>query len=185
MKLEEQLLELILARRKTKKIGIIAKELETESNFILSKDIEKLRGIWELRWSSSNAPFLNYSPLVDNLQILDPLKSSAMNLLKPRGINAIVGTGIIAKLKPINDIRVGVEFTHAGLIGPQIGFNKVKALAEIKKEQKGWLDITYLSKELRICRGDKGTLFVLKKRSDERLFKRFQGFIDKIATKKE
>ena len=108
-----------------------------------------------------------------------------MNLLKPRGINAIVGTGIIAKLKPINDIRVGVEFTHAGLIGPQIGFNKVKALAEIKKEQKGWLDITYLSKELRICRGDKGTLFVLKKRSDERLFKRFQEFIDKITIKKE
>ena len=133
----------------------------------------------------SNAPFLNYSPLVDNLQILDPLKSSAMNLLKPRGINAIVGTGIIAKLKPINDIRVGVQFTHAGLIGPQIGFNKVKALAEIKKEQKGWLDITYLSEELRICRGDKGTLFVLKKRSDERLFKRFRGFIEKISSKKE
>ena len=102
--------------------------------------IEKLQGIWELRWSSSNAPFLNYSPLVDNLQILDPLKSSAMNLLKPRGINAIVGAGIIAKLKPINDIRVEVQFTHTGLIGPQIGFNKVKALAEIKKEQKGWLD---------------------------------------------
>ena len=108
-----------------------------------------------------------------------------MNLLKPRGINAIVGTGIIAKLKPINDIRVGVQFTHAGLIGPQIGFNKVKALAEIKKEQKGWLDITYLSEELRICIGDKGTLFVLKKRSDERLFKRFQGLIEKISSKKE
>ena len=47
-----------------------------------------------------------------------------------------MGTGIIIKLNPINDIRVGVKFTHAGIIGPQIGFNKVKALAEIKKEQK-------------------------------------------------
>ena len=103
-----------------------------------------------------------------------------MNLLKPRGINAIVGTGIIAKLNPINDIRIGVQFTHAGIIGPKIGFNKVKALAEIKNEQKGWLDFTYLSNELRICRGDKGTLFILKKRSDEELFKRFQRFIDKI-----
>ena len=56
---------------------------------------------------------------------------------------------------------------------------------DIKKDQKAWLDITYLSKELRICRGDKGTLFVLKKRSDERLFKRFQGFIEKISSKKE
>ena len=39
----------------------------------------------------------------------------------------------IAKLKPINDIRVDVQFTHTGLIGSQIGFNKVKALAEKKR----------------------------------------------------
>ena len=185
MEIEQKLIKLLLDKPNSKDILLLATKLEGNSNFILSKDIEKLQGIWELRWSSSNAPFLNYSPLVDNLQILDPLNSSAMNLLKPRGINAIVGTGIIAKLNPINDIRVGVKFTHAGLIGPQIGFNKVKALAEIKKEQKGWLDITYLSEELRICREDKGTLFVLKKRSDERLFKRFQGFIEKISSKKE
>jgi hypothetical protein len=185
METEQKLIKLLFEKPNSKDILLLATKLESNSNFILSKDIKKLQGIWELRWSSSNAPFLNYSPLVDNLQILDPLKSSAMNLLKPRGINAIVGTSIIAKLKPINDIRVGVQFTHAGLIGPQIGFNKVKALAEIKKEQKGWLDITYLSEELRICRGDKGTLFVLKKRSDERLFKRLQGFIEKISSKKE
>ena len=185
MDTESKLLKILFEKPNSKDISSMAIKLESNSNFNLKSDIEKLKCIWELRWSSSNAPFLNYSPLVDNLQILDPLKSSAMNLLKPRGINAIVGTGIIAKLKPINDIRVGVQFTHAGLIGPQIGFNKVKALAEIKKEQKGWLDITYLTKELRICRGDKGTLFVLKKRNDERLFKRFQGFIDKISSKKE
>ena len=185
MKTEQKLIKTLFDKPNSKDILLLATKLESLSNFIISNDIEKLQGIWELRWSSSNAPFLNYSPLVDNLQILDPLKSSAMNLIKPRGINAIVGTGIIAKLKPINDIRVGVQFTHAGLIGPQIGFNKVNALAKIKKEQKGWLDITYLSKELRICRGDKGTLFVLKKRSNERQFKRFQGFIDKISSKKE
>ena len=184
MDTEQKLIKLVFDKPNSKDILLLAKKLESKSNFILSKDIEKLQGIWELRWSSSNAPFLNYSPIVDNLQILDPLKSSAMNLLKPKGINAIVGTGIIANLKPINDIRVGVKFTHAGLIGPQIGFKKVKALAEIKKEQKGWLDITYLSNELRICRGDKGTLFILKKKNNENLFKRFQGFIEKISKKK-
>ena len=185
MEIEQKLIRLLFDKPNSKDILLLVTKLERKSNFIFSKDIEKLQGIWELRWSSSKAPFLNYSPFVDNLQILDPLKSSAMNLLKPKGINAIIGTGIIAKLKPINDIRVGVQFTHAGLIGPQIGFNKVKALAEIKKEQKGWLDITYLSKDLRICRGDKGTLFVLKKRSDEKLFKRFQEFIDNIFRKRE
>ena len=181
METEQKLIKLFLDKPNSKDILLLATKLEGNSNFILSKDIEKLQGIWELRWSSSNAPFLNYSQLVDNLQILDPLDSNAMNLLKPRGINSIIGTGIIAKLKPINDIRIGVQFTHAGLIGPKIGLKKLKALAKIKKEQKGWLDITYLSEEIRICRGDKGTLFVLKKRNDEKLFMRFQKFVDKIT----
>ena len=94
----------------------MALKLENNSNFNLKSDIEKLKGIWELRWSSSNSPFLNYSPLVDNLQILNPSKSNAMNLLKPRGINGIIGTGIVAELYPLNEIRVGVKFTHAGVI---------------------------------------------------------------------
>ena len=178
---EQELIKLLFENPNSKDILLLATKLESKSDFILNRDIEKLKGVWELRWSSSNAPFLNYSPLIDNLQILDPLESNAMNLIKPRGINAIIGTGIIAKLKPINDIRVGVQFTHAGLIGPKIGFNKLKALAEIKKEQKGWLDITYLSNEIRICRGDKGTLFVLKRRNQEKLFNRFQKFVNKIS----
>ena len=58
MKLEEQLLELVVSKPNSKKIEKIAKELEIESNFNLSADIDKLKGIWELRWSSSNSPFL-------------------------------------------------------------------------------------------------------------------------------
>ena len=69
MNLEQQLLELLLSRANTIEIRKIAEELEKESNFTLGNDFEMLSGIWELRWSSSKAPFLNYSPLVDNLQI--------------------------------------------------------------------------------------------------------------------
>jgi len=36
-------------------------------------------------------------------------------------------------------------------------------IKEINNEQLGWLEITYLSNKLRVCRGDKGTLFVLRK----------------------
>ena len=183
MDIESKLINLLFDKPNSKDILLLAKKLESKSNFSLSGDIEKLKGIWELRWSSSNAPFLNYSPLVDNLQILDPLESNALNLLKPRGINSIIGTGIIANLKPINEIRIGVQFTHAGLIGPKLGLNKLRALTEIKKEQKGWLDITYLSNHLRICRGDKGTLFILKRRENEKLFKNFQKFVYNIYNK--
>ena len=180
MDTEKKLIKLLFDKPNSKDILLLATQLENYSDFILNQDSKKLQGIWELRWSSSDAPFLNYSPLVDNLQILNPLKLNAMNLLKPRGINAIIGSGIIAKLKPINDTRVGVQFTHAGLIGPRIGFNKIKALAKIKKEQKGWLDITYLSEKIRICRGDKGTLFVLMRRNDDKLFLNYEKFIDNI-----
>ena len=53
----------------------------------------------------------------------------------------------------------------------------INALTTIKREQKGWLEITFLNNDLRICRGDKGSLFVLRKIKDEILFDRFQEFI--------
>ena len=180
MDTESKLLKTLFKKTNSKEILSLALKLENNSNFNLKSDINKLRGIWELRWSSSNASFLSYSPLIDNLQILNPAKLNGMNLLKPRGINGIIGTGVIAKLYPLNEIRVGVKFTHAGLIGPNVGFKKIKALAQIKREQKGWLDITYLSKNLRICRGDKGTLFTLIRRDDEKLFTRFEEFMRKV-----
>ena len=180
MNLEQQLLDLILSSPKTKKIKNMAEELEKESKFTLNMDIEKLKGVWELRWSSSKAPFLNYSPLVDNLQILDPLNLNGLNLLKPKGINSIIGTGIVAKLSSLNEKKIGVSFTHAGIIGPYLGVRKINALAKIKKEQKGWLEITFLSKNLRICRGDKGTLFVLRRIKENILFERFQEFIKSL-----
>ena len=180
MDTESKLLKILIEKPNSKDISSMAIKLEGNSKFNIKSDIEKLKGIWELRWSSSNAPFLSYSPLVDNLQILNPSKSNAMNLLKPRGINGIIGTGIVAELYPLNEIRVGVQFTHAGLIGPNIGPTKLKALARIKKEQKGWLDITYLSDRLRICRGDKGTLFTLIRRNNENLFTKFEEFMKKV-----
>ena len=180
MNLEQQLLELLLSRPNSKEIWNMAEELEKQSNFILDNDIEMLRGIWELRWSSSKAPFLNYSPLVDNLQILDPLNLNGLNLLKPRGINTIIGTGIVAKLRSLNEKKIGVSFTHAGIIGPNIGIRRINALTKIKKEQKGWLEITFLSKDLRICRGVKGTLFVLRRIKEKILFERFQEFIESL-----
>ena len=177
METELKLLKILIEKPNSKDILSMAMKLESISEFNIKSDINKLKGVWELRWSSSNTPFLNYSPFIDNLQILDPSKSNALNLLKPRGINGIIGTGIVAKLNPVNDKRIGVNFTHAGFIGPNVGFTKLKVLTKLKRDQKGWLDITYLSNNLRICRGDKGTIFVLRRRIDEKLFNRFEKFI--------
>ena len=180
MDTESKLLKILIEKTNSKDISLMANKLESNSKFNLKSDIEKLKGIWELRWSSSNSPILSYSPLIDNLQILNPTKSNGLNLLKPRGLDGIIGTGIVAELYPLNEIRIGVKFTHAGFLGPNVGLKKLKALARIKRDQKGWLDITYLSKNLRICRGDKGTLFILIRRNNEKLFTNFEEFMKKV-----
>ncbi len=177
MESEGELLKFLLKSPNSAKIQAIAEQLEIDHNFSFSKDKNELQGVWELRWSSSNSPFLKYSPFIDNLQILDPFNLNGLNLLKPKGIKSIIGTGILIRLNYINERKIGVKFTHAGVIGPKFGRNNINAMKEINNEQLGWLEITYLSNKLRICRGDKGTLFVLRKINSPILFKNFKEFI--------
>jgi len=174
---EDDLLNLLLKSPNSESIGTIAEQLEIGHNFSFSKNRNDLKGVWELRWSSSSSPFLKYSPFIDNLQILEPFNLNGLNLLKPRGIRSIIGTGILISLYYVNEKRIGVKFTHAGVIGPKFGRKNIKAMKEINNEQLGWLEITYLSNKLRICRGDKGTLFVLRKINSPTLFNNFKEFI--------
>ncbi|WP_288246701.1 PAP/fibrillin family protein [uncultured Prochlorococcus sp.] len=174
---EDDLLNLLLKSPNSESISTVVEQLEIGHNFSFSKDRNDLHGVWELRWSSSNSPFLKYSPFIDNLQFLDPCNLNGLNLLKPRGIRSIIGTGILISLYYINEKKIGVKFTHAGVIGPKFGRKNIKAMKEINNEQLGWLEITYISSNLRICRGDKGTLFVLRKINSPTLFNNFKEFI--------
>ena len=97
MESEDDLLNLLLKSPNSKSIQTIAGQLEIH-NFSFSKDRNYLQGVWELRWSSSNSTFLKYSPFIDNLNILDPLNLNGLNLIKPRGIKSIIGTGILIRL---------------------------------------------------------------------------------------
>ena len=180
MESEDELLNLLLTSPNSKSIQTIAEQLEINHNFSFNNKRQDWQGVWELRWSSSNSPFLKYSPFLDNLQILDPLNLNGLNLLKPRGIKSIIGTGILIRLNYINEKKIGVKFTDAGVIGPKFGRKNIKAMKEINNEQSGWLEITYLSNKLRICRGDKGTLFVLRKINSPTLFKNYKEFLKSI-----
>ena len=135
MESEDDLLNLLIKSPNSKRIQAIAEQLEIDKNFSYSKDGNDLKGVWELRWSSSNSPFLKYSPFIDNLQILDPLNLNGHNLLKPRGIKSIIGTGILIRLNYINEKKIGVKFTHAGVIGPKFGRKNIKAMKEINNEK--------------------------------------------------
>ena len=75
-------------------LTLLQDNLKFDHNFAFGKDRIDLQGVWELRWSSSSSPFLKYSPFIDNLQILDSFNFIVLNLLKPKVINSIIGTGI-------------------------------------------------------------------------------------------
>ena len=79
MKTENDLLNLLIKSPNSKSISNIAEQLEIDHNFSFSKDRNDLQGVWELRWSSSNSPFLKYSPFIYNLQIIDPLNLNGLN----------------------------------------------------------------------------------------------------------
>ena len=83
MESEDDLLNLHLKSPNSGSIKTIAEKHEIYNNFSFSKDRNDLQGVWALRWSSYNSPFLKYSPFIDNLQILDPLNLTGLNLLKP------------------------------------------------------------------------------------------------------
>ena len=67
MKLEDELLNFLLLSPNSEKIRPIAEKLELDYTFAFSKNRNELKGVWELRWSSSNNPFLKYSPFIDNI----------------------------------------------------------------------------------------------------------------------
>ena len=104
MKSEDDLMKLLLKSPNSLRIKAIAEQLEIDHNFSYSKDRKNLQGVWELRWSSSNSPFLKYSHFIDNLQILDPFSLNGLNLLKPKGIKSIIG--IVIRLYYINEKKL-------------------------------------------------------------------------------
>ena len=162
-----KLIEVLEHTPKSNQIVELIKLAESESSVDITKQIDLLTGVWELRWSTSNSPLLNYSPLLDNLQILEPKRSRGLNLLRPKSFaGKLFSTNILASLEVIDQKRINVSFIKAGIIGPKLLGKKISFLSEIKKTQKGWLDTTVLSPNLRICKGYKGTTFALLKRND-------------------
>lgn len=139
----------------------------------LSRDRALLKGVWELRWSSSAQPYLAVAPWLENLQVLDPDRGRGMNLLRLQGpLGPLAGIAVQAELtipeapagQPAQ--RVGVRFERGGWLGPVLGDQRLQWMRQVNQSYPAWLDITALDGELRVCRGNAGTLFVLLRRRD-------------------
>lgn len=168
MTAKEQLVELLVENPNSKLIASLIREVEFLSEVNLTHESELLKGVWELRWSSSTQPWLKQAPWLENLQVLDPIQQKGVNLLRLSGpIGSLAVIGVEADLTINGEIQVGVTFKKGGWIGPSISNGwRPKLLKDINQSFPAWLDITVIDESLRICRGNAGTCFALIKRKD-------------------
>lgn len=134
--------------------------------------LEQLEGVWELRWSSGRQPYLAVGPWLENLQLLAPSQGRGMNLLRlPGPLGSLAGIAVEATIAvetagPAPRQRVQVRFRRGGWLGPALGTGRLQLLRTVQQSFPAWLDITVLDAELRICRGNAGTVFALLRRPD-------------------
>lgn len=129
--------------------------------------------MWELRWSSSQQPYLAVAPWLENLQCLAPSQGRGMNLLRlPGPLSSLAGIAVEAAVSiqtkdPTTPLqRVEVRFQRGGWLGPSLGNSRLQWLRRVSQSFPAWLDITVLDEELRVCRGNAGTVFALLRRHD-------------------
>ena len=168
MDTKQQLIDKLQSKPNDESIFSLIQTIEKQSVVNLDRDLSLLKGVWELRWSSSIQPWLKQAGWLENLQILDPEKQKGMNLLRSKGfLGSLAGIAVEAELTTNQTNQVGVKFKKGGWIGPSINAGKrLKLLATINQAFPAWLDITYIDDHLRLCRGNAGTVFALLKRQD-------------------
>ena len=153
-----------------RRIEDLIERLERLQPADLAAEGSQLAGVWELRWSSSSLPYLAVQPWLENLQLLDPAAGRALNLLRLAGqLGPLAGIAVQARIAvepaPPHQ-RVSVQFERGGWLGPQIGERRLQLLRQVQQSFPAWLDVTVLDHELRVSRGNSGTLFALVRRTD-------------------
>ncbi|MEH2310665.1 MAG: PAP/fibrillin family protein [Nostoc sp.] len=143
-----------------------------------------LDGNWRLLYTTSKALLnLDRFPFCKLGQIYQCIRvdtASVYNIAEISGLPYLSGlVSVAAKFEPVSDRRVQVKFERS-IIGLQrlIEYNSpVTFIQQIEAgrkfpaidiaiksdQQQGWLDITYIDNDLRIGRGNEGSVFVLSK----------------------
>lgn len=145
---------------------------------------ELLEGDWRLLYTTSRGLLgLDQFPLVQLGQIYQCIRvqeGKVYNIAELAGLPFLEGiVSVAARFDVLSERRVQVKFERA-IVGLQRfidyqspadyirdieGGKKFLALdfSLDSREQQGWLDVTYLDSDLRIGRGNEGSVFVLTK----------------------
>jgi hypothetical protein len=151
--------------------------------------IDRLNGNWRLLYTTSRGLLgIEQIPLLRLGQIYQYIETETAkiyNIAEISGLPYLEGVvSVAASFQPLSSQRVKVNFERS-IIGLQrlLGYSvanpravydfvqQIAAGGNLKaidfsitgREQKGWLDITYLDEDLRIGRGNEGSVFVLTK----------------------
>jgi PAP_fibrillin len=143
-----------------------------------------LAGDWRLIYTSSmsllNIDRIPLSELGNIYQSVRPDLQRIYNIAEIRSLPYLSSlVSVVANFQPVNTIRVKVEFCRsiAGLQSLVSYTTPAEWIDRLESKQKltaidfpirnpnadSWLDITYLDDDLRIGRGNQGSLFVLTK----------------------
>ncbi len=146
--------------------------------------VEKLDGNWRLLYTTSRDLLrIDQVPLLKLGQIYQFIRAREAriyNIAEVIGLPYLEGlVSVAARFEPVSDRRVQVKFERSilglqRLVGYQSPHTFVRQIEAGQKftaidfnindrDQQGWLDITYLDDDMRIGRGNEGSVFVLSK----------------------
>lgn len=143
-----------------------------------------LEGNWRLLYTSSDELLgIGRVPLLQLGQIYQCVRlkeQKIYNIAEVQGIPLLEGlVTVAAEFEPISEKRVQVKFKRfivgsqrlIGYVSPNPFINEIESGKKFiaidsnieTRDRQGWLDITYLDEDLRIGRGNVGSVFVLTK----------------------
>ena len=148
---------------------------------------EQLNGVWRLLYTTSqellgidNVPFYRLGQIYQCVYLKE---SRIYNIAEVLGLPQLSGlVAVAARFEAVSQKRVDVAFERGvfgfqrllGYEGPQAFIQKMQTSEKLalwqgldfrinSDRQSGWLEVTYLDDDMRIGRGNQGSLFVLKK----------------------
>lgn len=175
-----------LLATETEKLAISAAAAQLEDLNPTPRPVEatQLTGNWRLIYTTSRGLLgLDRIPLLklgEIYQYVQAQEARIYNIAELYGLPFLEGlVSVAARFEPTSERRVQVKFERAitglqRLMGYQTSGSFVSQIEAGQKfialdwqvdsrNQQGWLDITYLDDDLRIGRGNEGSLFILSK----------------------